>query len=131
MTLDVFSSTSALSVTAERWNSLGLKASSSSKEELTARSFVFCWSGSGRTVFLPAADFEVLGGCAEAEKLPSVLQILQKTERLNITIAVCLDADFVSPDPTGEANEKGGVLFLRLPCKEMENLFLMAPKLSR
>ena len=54
---------------------------------------------------------------------------------LFLLILVCLkildtllDADYTQADPSGSSEDVGGVLMIRLPCKELENLLLLSPE---
>ena len=74
------------------------------------------------------ARIEPLEGFGDAKHLPGVHAVLTKVQRLPLSIVAIRDADYTAPIPTGKAEQRGGVLFLRWPCKELENLILLSPE---
>lgn len=69
---------------------------------------------------------EDLGGYGDAKTLPALHRLLTRFKRLKVAMAAVLDADYTQTTPRGESRMDGDVLILRLPCKELENLFLLS-----
>ena len=80
----------------------------------------------GKAGLLERMRVDKLRGYGNADRLPGVLAAMRAFRNLRIAIVAILDADFTEPDPRGSEEIRGGVLFLRLPCKELENLLLIA-----
>jgi len=91
--------------------------------QVLARVFDRC----GKVELLSRARIQNLRGFGDASKLPGALNLLRGLRNTKIAVAAILDADYTELSPIGSSSEKGGVLFVRLPCKELENLLLLSP----
>lgn len=78
----------------------------------------------GKAHLLERIRLETLKGFGDADKIPGVLKLIRKLRNLQLSMAVILDADYTNPRPNGTAEVIEGVLYIRLPCKELENLLL-------
>ena len=87
---------------------------------------VLCKAGKRRLV--DCTRFQKLGGYGDVDKLRGVLKVLKGLKRLDVRFAAILDADYTSDSAQPVANGVDGVLVLRLPCKELENLLLLQPE---
>lgn len=80
----------------------------------------------GKRDLITNARLERLGGFGDAKKLPGALDVINRLRRPRIAMAAILDADYTETMPSGSSENTGGVLMLRLPCKELENLLLLS-----
>lgn len=69
-----------------------------------------------------------LGGKGEVNKLPGLRKMIRDVLQADFTLAAVVDADYSETTPRGDAKTVDGVLILELPCKELENIFLVSPE---
>lgn len=69
-----------------------------------------------------------LKGRGDAEYVVGVQRVLAKLHGKGPNSVVVTDCDYDDPKPAGDVIETEGVLLVRLPCKELENLLLMNPQ---
>lgn len=82
----------------------------------------------GKEGLLERIRVETLKGYGNAKNLPGALEVIRKLRNLTLSITVLLDADYTQPHPAGSSEIRDGVLEIRLPCKELENLLLLSPE---
>ena len=94
------------------------------EDKIDSRTFELLLDRCGKADILARARIGKLGGFGGASKLPGVLDVLKNLLKLDLAIAAVLDADYSETAPGETATDEHGVLILRLPCKELENLVL-------
>jgi len=67
---------------------------------------------------------EPLGGHGDGRHISPAIRLLKTLEKKKLAVVVIRDADYLHLEPKMEATEDEHVLDIRLPCKELENLFL-------
>lgn len=71
---------------------------------------------------------EILEGHGNCRNLPAAIRIATTLTKTRVAVVVIRDADYLELHPRGLEIEADNVLELRLPCKELENLFLISPE---
>jgi hypothetical protein len=94
------------------------------KTDKTAYERLFEKCGYG--ALLKRVRFEESDGYGMIEKLIAAATVLRNVADRRIRIAAIRDSDYSESGSSGEFTESGGVLILRLPCKELENLLLLS-----
>lgn len=81
----------------------------------------------GKGELLAGIRFERLRGFGDFKNLPGALRVVRALNHVELPTAAILDTDYTSDKPCGQSKNVDGVLRLRLPCKELENLLLLDP----
>jgi predicted ATPase len=71
---------------------------------------------------------EILDGHGNCKNLPVAIRIATALTNTRVAVVVIRDADYLELHPKGSETEADNVLELRLPCKELENLFIISPE---
>jgi ABC-type transport system involved in cytochrome c biogenesis ATPase subunit len=95
---------------------------------IDTRVFESLFERAGKADLLARIRFEPLSGFGDIEKLPSILKLLRDKHRISLKLCAIRDADYTSLTPELNVEEREGVMFIRLHCKELENLLLIDPE---
>jgi predicted ATP-dependent endonuclease of OLD family len=68
----------------------------------------------------------LLDGYGDIKHLSGMQRLVRTLHTIPIAVAVIRDADYTQLHPELSAETKDGILVLRLPCKELENLLLLS-----
>lgn len=92
------------------------------------RAFEYVLTNAGKANLLRKVRVEKLKGSGQLTKLPALSSLLNALDNTRVKIAAIVDADYLSDNPLGTVEKDDGLLVIRLPCKELENLLLLSPE---
>ncbi|MCK4625880.1 MAG: AAA family ATPase [Phycisphaerae bacterium] len=108
--------------------SIGAKAIICFEDKLDRQVLSSIMSRCGKENLLDSCRLSDLKGSGDSKHLPNLVRLVKKVWHTEIIVATIQDADYTELDPQPTAETVEEVLYIKLPCKELENLPLLAPK---